>query len=475
MSRYNKPPPKKKPNNSPIRVVIRCAWLGGARLTVPTTSSSDETPLPPIKSKSTLYEIVSRLADVLPTEVFHEGSGATLVCLRKLVPRSEWDSTTLRTILDGDDGSAGVVLTLDLGVAGGAADASGPVKSNPVKSAISSAASALNIKPVAMPTPNATITTSATAPSPIAPSAPCEPEPMDISTPETASNMQPEEAWSKILQSNFDAATKDCLNTLLKIIDNLLSRPNEPKVRSIRCANAAFEKKVGRCVGGYEFLYSLGFVPVIPAIGGQQPETLEMPSQNESRELLLQGRKVLVQSASRDLGINEDDLPPVPKALAEVPASALSAPPSAARTQQGTTVDFNVYKGHSFNVQSAAVGVPNPYSDASSTLSTTERQLQQLQSKKSKLEREMQAAVEMDRGLIAYLPGTGPSGMVPSASSANAGPVEGKGDSSLVAARMKRMEEERKKREDGGFTTKAMRDLEKLKKTKVSEAMCCLL
>eukprot|EP00804_Cyclotella_cryptica_P013564 CCRYP_012914-RA/>CCRYP_012914-RA protein AED:0.01 eAED:0.01 QI:1246/1/1/1/1/1/2/73/253 len=78
----------------------------------------------------------------------------------------------------------------------------------------------------------------------------------------------------------------------------------------------------------------------------------------------------------------------------------------------------------------------------------------------------MQAsAVEMDRCLVAYLPGRGPSGIAAGVTAETS--VESKGDSSLVAARMKRMEEERKKREEGGFTTKAMRDLERMKKAKV--------
>ena len=74
--------------------------------------------------------------------------------------------------------------------------------------------------------------------------------------------------------------------------------------------------------------------------------------------------------------------------------------------------------------------------------------------------------IESDRGLVAYRAGSGPApketrGIAASSSGG------GKTDSSLVAARMKRMEEERKKREEGGFTTKAMRDLEKMKKAKV--------
>jgi len=480
----------KKKAKSPLRVVLRCAW-NGTRLNVPTTAD-------PITLKTTLLEIVLRLESALPPSLFQDGSaasGATLVCLRNVVLRSQWESTSLKQILEGDDGQAGVVLTLDIGGASNVV----------VNNAVASAASSLNIKPVAIAAPPVAASPVAavmergsdvivaTSSVPL----PSTTTPMEIdltaetnnsptkNESETASitKMTPEEAWSKILQSNFDAATKDCLNTLLKIIDNLLSRPNEPKVRSLRCANATFEKKVGRVTGGLEFLYSIGFVPKYPAFSGGgggagnvPPETLEMTSENESRDTLLHARKVLVQSAVKDLNIDQDELPPVPKAPAAVPKSAFAAPPPAPTTAAATTSSnrqpassgFNIYKGHSYNVQSAAMGAPDPYMDAG--LSNTERQLQQLQSKRDRIEREIQSDVKMDRGLVAYKAGSGPTGIISSSSTSSQGGGTtggGRGDSSLLAARMKRMEEERKKREEGGFTTKAMRDLERMKKAKV--------
>jgi hypothetical protein len=468
----------KKKAKSPLRVVLRCSW-NGARLNVPTTAD-------PITLKTTLLEIVLRLESALPPSLFQDGpaaSGATLVCLRNVALRYEWESTSLQQILDGDDGQAGVVLTLDIG--------SSAVNNN----AVASAASSLHIKPVAISAPTATaspvaavmergsevvvatsVSTTLGAPMDIDLTANTNNSPTNDSQHAITKMQQPEEAWSKILQSNFDATTKDCLNTLLKIIDNLLSRPNEPKVRSLRCANAAFEKKVGRCTGGLYFLYSIGFVPKYPAFGGgggnvPQPETLEMTPENESRDVLLRARKVLVQSAMRDLDFDEDDLPPVPKSPDSLPESTFVAPPAptAATTTPSNrqpSTGFNIYKGHSYNVQSAAMGAPDPYSNAG--LSNTERQLQQLQSKRERIEREMQADVQMDRGLVAYRAGSGPTGILSSSStSAEEGGTGGKGDSSLIAARMKRMEEERKKREEGGFTTKAMRDLERMKKAKV--------
>ena len=100
----------KKKAKSPLRVVLRCAW-NGTRLNVPTTAD-------PITLKTTLLEIVLRLESALPPSLFQDGSAAsvaTLVCLRNVVLRSQWESTSLKQILEGDDGQAGVVLTLDIG------------------------------------------------------------------------------------------------------------------------------------------------------------------------------------------------------------------------------------------------------------------------------------------------------------------------------------------------------------------------
>jgi len=471
---------KKLKSTSPIRVLVKCGW-SGARLTVPTDPT-------PINGKSTLLEIILRLESGLPPALFASDSkAASLVCLRKIVQKSDWDTTTLRQILDGDDGSAGVVLTLDLG-SGGGGNNGVQQQSNPVKKAIDSAASSLNIKPQvvqsgapsapsAMQIDERSTTTAPSTAASVPPASTTSEQPMDIDgdappTP-TINNkvVTTEDAWKHILQSNFDATTKDCLNTLLKIIDNIISRPNEPKVRSIRCANAAIEKKVGRCTGGFDFLYSIGFIPKYPALGGQTPETLVLIPENESKETLLRGRKVLIDSAVDDLNMNGDDLPPVPKVKeAALPASTLAPPPSSTSTSssrpnnnsRGPTSQFNVYKTHSHNIQSAAMGAPDPYAEAG--MSSTERQLQNLQSKKERLEREMQD-IESDRGLVVYRAGSGPAPIGATTTASSSG--GGKTDSSLVAARMKRMEEERKKREEGGFTTKAMRDLEKMKKAKV--------
>lgn len=453
---------KGKKNTSPIRVVVKCAW-SGSRLTVPCD--------PPIRAMSTtLLDLVQRLQPELPPSLFLSGGndgGATLVCLRKLVPQSQWGTTTLGSILDGDDGAAGVVLTLDLGGAGGGGGRSSDTSAvnsfsaapttmtmaragliTPIDNAISSAASTLNIKPAALIVESSSVNTTPST------DTITMPEPMDM-VDDRPKRISPEEAWDEILRSNFDATTKDCLIVLLKFIDNVLSRPDEPKFRSIRCANATFEKKVGMVKGGYEFLYSVGFVPRYPAFASSSvmPEMFEL--ENESRETLLRGRSILTQSAVSDLGMSEEELPAPPNTKFS-PMEVHKPISSSTTTILG---GFDIYKGHSYNIQSAAVGAPDPYGDKG--MSTTERQLQNLQSKKEKLEREMQTIG--DRGLVAYNAGEIPQ--IAASTSGDGG--EGKSDGSLLAARMKRMEDERKKREEGGFTTKAMRDLESMKKAKV--------
>jgi hypothetical protein len=59
-----------------------------------------------------------------------------------------------------------------------------------------------------------------------------------------------ERALQMMLDSNFDADSKVCMTTIMKVLDNILQKPDEPKVRTIRMANGAFASRVVRCKGG---------------------------------------------------------------------------------------------------------------------------------------------------------------------------------------------------------------------------------
>ena len=403
---------KSKSIKGPLRIVVRIS-SSGQRLTVSPNG---------ISLKSTLSDVVSRL------ELPSLSPSSTLVCLRKVSPFEEWGTTTLRDMLAGDDGSAGVLLTLDVGPT--PADTSS-------KSIIDKAAASLNIKPVPMEVDSQQqVTNSVTG----------------------AQQISSASAWTTVLQSNFDSTSKSCLLTLLKIIDNILSK-SDPRVRSIRYGNTNFQSKVASCKGALQYMYSLGFEANYAAFGPkEEPESLELKIEN--KQVLLTGREVLIISAKNDFNMEDDELPRLPVAPV-LSAAAPSSLPTA--TSDSRNAGFDIYKGHSVNIAAQQIGAPDPY--ANKTLSTTERALQNLEAKKKNMEKSLQRSVEIDRCMVAYLPGQGPVG---NGSTNSTVIVESKGDSSLVAARMKRIEDERKKREEGGFTTKAMRDLEKMKKAKVS-------
>ncbi|CAI5745502.1 unnamed protein product [Peronospora destructor] len=68
----------------------------------------------------------------------------------------------------------------------------------------------------------------------------------------------------QILRDNScDAMSHIAIVTLLKIVTNILSDPENEKLRAIRLSNTTFHRSVGQMKGGIEFLTSIGFA-VLP-------------------------------------------------------------------------------------------------------------------------------------------------------------------------------------------------------------------
>jgi hypothetical protein len=65
-----------------------------------------------------------------------------------------------------------------------------------------------------------------------------------------SSFIQMEMALKSLFENNFDVDSKACILTLIKILDNVLQNPLEPKVRSLRMENKAFSNKVVSRKGG---------------------------------------------------------------------------------------------------------------------------------------------------------------------------------------------------------------------------------
>lgn len=178
-----------------------------------------------------------------------------------------------------------------------------------------------------------------------------------------------------------------------------------------------------------------------------QNVTLELKPENESSSKLFSARQLLHKYALK-LGISSDDVAPLRK----------PKPSPSVSTTSSSQKSFDPFKAHSFNVQAASVGAPNPNGvtpDGSTYMSNTERELDKLNKRAKQLETEFKKK-PLERDWVAFLPG-----QQPQQQDQNSGDLQtsgsSRGDGALLAQRMKRMEEERKKREEGGFTTKAMR------------------
>ena len=68
------------------------------------------------------------------------------------------------------------------------------------------------------------------------------------------------QALSKILSKNFDDDSQVCIVTLIKVLDNVLQKPGNAKVRTIRLSNATVQTKVVS-KGGVDYLLASGFCP----------------------------------------------------------------------------------------------------------------------------------------------------------------------------------------------------------------------
>ena len=260
-------------------------------------------------------------------------------------------------------------------------------------------------------------------------------------------------AISHILNANFDADSQVCLLTLIKLLDNVLQKPDNPKVRQIRKANPAFQQKVVN-KGGVGVLLACGFIvqEQAPNIGQPPEEFLIFPQDNNSVKSIVkidQARQMLAQVAIHQLKCPPDELP-------KHQAPKLSASGKAVNT---TTNPFNPYQGHRFDGQSASVGThlgPPP-----GWKSATDVKLQNLQKQQAKLKQKLQKPV-VDRQWSASSPTEQLRVQVPSEE------LGGRNeDSKLLASHIQKQNLERQAAENRSFTTKAMRDLEQLQKQKL--------
>lgn len=413
-----------------VKIMLKLNW-SGRRIAL----------LNPVDASATTLDEVLNLVSIqetdtpIPTILSSGNEDASLLYLRSCIPKSQWKVTTLNQLGIENGGSA--LLTLNLTMPNdstatmastNAFTAATPPAPQP---STQSAAIVKNIDKggaTVKAMPKKTVSNDAT--------------PIQISTAyeEPISQLTPLKAIEQLLSHNFDVDSKECCLALLKIVNNLLSKPDEPKFRSINVRNSAFNQKVVGKSGGLEFLYAIGFSRRIDSSG----EYLILKPQDESQSTLAKARQELHQAAT-DLGVS----------IAELPQLTIPTRQTAAARPQPPPLDFDVYRGQMFSIAAAAVGAdPTTIApDGNSYVSKIDRELNILTAKTKQLEEEIQSK-KMDREIVALLP-------VQSVSDESLFALdEGlsvKGDGALLSARVKRMVEETQKRETVGFTTKAMR------------------
>lgn len=315
---------------------------------------------------------------------------------------------------------------------------------------------------------------------------------LPASSPPSFSVSALDEAVTYVLHHNFDAVSKACFVTVLKLLDNVLQKPDNLKVRTLSLNNTVVRQTVVNCVGGVELLRACGFsAPDETAASSTTPlQRLVLLREHENKTLLVTARRLLQTRCLTELGCTLDELPkykpPPPAAL-----------PSA-KTTTASAVPFNVYQGQRFDVTSAAVGenlgAPARYQ------SKTQVELERLQKQREALELQQQqqlfsnqqqsynprewtlttpSTTTTNRTTNATAAATGAFHAVVNAVSGSAtsggGGSSSGGDMSLLAARAQKLHDERMQREQGGFTTMAMRSLERLQRQKVySHVTVCL-
>lgn len=441
----------------PLRIALKCSW-SGSRIETPNSLSA----------LSTLSDVIFTVASQLP-DLFSSSSEQhqpSIVYLRTTVWKKDWSSTTIAQML-GDDCFGSVLMTLNL------PDVSVPSFSKPTTETLSQKISAR---------PNVEHTPSVIAPmeiddenivsNPVATSnayttTMSEPDSEIFSIHDTPI-FTPKDAVHKLLRLNFDIASKECLLTILKIIDNILSKPQNSKVRSIRLANPTIHDKIRSKKGGLDVLFSIGFTMEQSFSSDLDPKII-LCSENENTSILLYTRRLLEQVLVNTLGVASEDIPPFHQSTSTEMLT---------QNSMNTPVSFDPYRPFTFNVQSAAAGAPNPASIVPEGVigpSLTEQRLDQLKKKQMKIEedlfRQNTIRTVQDRNLVVYPPPIIPTGAIVTVSAQDESDAtflgSSKGDASLIAGRLKRLEDERKKREEGGFTTSAMREVDKLMNTKI--------
>jgi hypothetical protein len=262
-----------------------------------------------------------------------------------------------------------------------------------------------------------------------------------------------------VLGNNFDAVTKTCFITILKLLDNVIQTPTNPLYQSVNLQNRSVQEKILRAQGGRELLLAVGFVVPPPEGESSLNDRLVLPLSTNltptTTTILnrcIAGRHLLENRLLQDLRCPPDDLPKY-----KPPPPQKVAPSGAASTSNSTISSFNPYQGQRFDALSAAVGVRLGPDD--SYKSPTEAEVERLERQRRALQEKSKRS-PLSRQWHATRPGA--SNETTTSTMDGDVPPAGSSDMGLLAARAMQQNANAAKAEKQGFTTAAMRKLQKL-------------
>jgi hypothetical protein len=116
---------------------------------------------------------------------------------------------------------------------------------------------------------------------------------------------------TRLRAAAWDADAATALTTLLRIVDNLLAKPRDIKVRSIRYGNPKFTAAVGQYAGAMDVLAALGFAPLPASQGASADVMFSLGPGVEDVEVTLAVRGVLAAAAG-EVGVTGIGPPPSP-------------------------------------------------------------------------------------------------------------------------------------------------------------------
>ena len=269
-----------------------------------------------------------------------------------------------------------------------------------------------------------------------------------------------EKAIRTILAHNFDTDSTVCLITLIKVLDNILHKPQNDKVRCLRTGNATIKSKI-MDKHGHNVLLVCGFV--LESQSSSEEERFVLYEQNEETAFLVNVRHTLAKTLVQDLQVSPEKVPPFRPPLPKLTIS---------QTATTTNTGFDVYSGQRFDGQAAAVGTP--LGPPAGWTSKTETELAHLQRREAQIiqqfakkttSKKITSSV-VDRHWTVVVPGQ-PQQEPPRQSTATSSSTTNKDDKQLLAQHYQEQYKKKMALEQSGFTTKAMRDLAKLKKQNV--------